>query len=88
MFFLRALKQQKDRLAAKIAREPEIERLHPDGVKILLEARRLGRITTGEAERLTAAPRPTVKTRLGELVKRGLLQREGQGRGAWYRPPV
>jgi len=50
-------------------------------------ARRLGRITTGDAEKLTGAPRPTVKTRLGELVKRGLLVRQGQGRGAWYGMP-
>jgi hypothetical protein len=61
---------------------------HPDALKILEEARRAGRITTGEAERLTGAPRPTVKTRLTELVRRGLLQRHGQGRGAWYGPPT
>lgn len=88
LFFLRSLKKQKDRLAEKIAREPVPEGLHPDAVKILEEARRLGRITTGEAEKLTGAPRPTVKTRLGELVKRGLLRREGKGRGAWYGPPL
>lgn len=87
LFFLRSLKKQKDRLAEKIAREPGAEGLHPDAVKILEEARRAGRITTGEAEKLTGAPRPTVKTRLGELVKRGLLVRQGQGRGAWYGLP-
>lgn len=86
LFFLRSLKKQKDRLAEKIVREPRHEGLHPDALKILEEARRVGRITTGEAEKLTGAPRPTVKTRLAELVKRGLLQRHGQGRGAWYRP--
>lgn len=87
LFFLRTLKKQKDRLAEKIAREPTLERLPLDAQKILLEARRVGRITTGEAAKLTGAPRPTVKTRLQELVKRGLLQREGEGRGAWYCPP-
>jgi Fic family protein len=86
LFFLRALKKQKDRLAEKIAREPALERLPLEAQKILLEARRVGRITTGEAVQLTGALRPTVKTRLQEMVKRGLLQREGQGRGAWYRP--
>lgn len=84
LFFLRGLKKQKDRLAEKIALEPAIEGLHPDSVKILEEAKRLGRITTGDAETLTGAPRPTVKTRINELVKRGLLVRQGQGRGAWY----
>ncbi len=87
LFFMRSLKKQKDRLAEKIAREPGAEGLHPDAIKILEEARRAGRITTGAAEKLTGAPRPTVKTRLGELVKRGLLRRQGQGRGAWYGLP-
>jgi len=86
-FFLRSLKKQKDRLSEKITREPEAEGLHPDAVRILEEAQRTGRITTGEAERLTGAPRPTVKTRLAELVRRGFLDRWGQGRGAWYGPP-
>lgn len=85
-FFLRALKSQKNKLAQKLDREPQVEGLHPDAITILEEARRSGRITTGEAEKITEAPRPTVKLRLGELVRRGLLQRHGQGRGAWYGP--
>ena len=88
LFFLRSLKKQKDRLADKIAREPGSEGLHPDALKILESARKAGRITTGEAEKLTGAPRPTVKARLTDLVKRGLLTRHGQGRGAWYAPPA
>jgi Fic family protein len=87
LFFLRSLKKQRDRLAEKIAREPVAEGLHPDAIKILEDVRRSGRITTGDAEKLTGAPRPTVKTRLGELVKRGLLVRRGQGRGSWYGLP-
>ncbi len=86
-FFLRSLKSQKDRLATKIAREPQAEGLHPDALAILEAARRNGRITTGEAQKLIDAPRPTVKMRLSELVKRGLLKRQGQGRGSWYGPP-
>jgi Fic family protein len=87
VFFLRSLKKQKDRLTEKVARDPGAEGLHPDALKILEEARRTGRITTGDAEKLTGAKRPTVKARLGELVKRGLLVRQGQGRGAWYGLP-
>lgn len=86
-FFLSSLKSQKDNLESKIAREPAVEGLHPDGLKILEFVRSKKRITTGEAEKLTAAPRPTVKARLAELVKRGLLVRQGQGRGAWYGLP-
>ena len=84
LFFLRLLKQQKDRLAAKIAHEERLEGLHPDALAILEQVRATGRITTSQAEKLTGAPRPTVKVRLSELVKRGLLMRHGQGRGSWY----
>lgn len=87
LFFLRSLKKQTSRLAEKIAREPQVEGLHPDAIKILEATRQAGRITTGEAEELTGAPRPTVKTRLSELVKRGLLKPQGRGRGAWYGLP-
>ena len=83
-FFLRSLKTQKDHLARKIEGDPGAEGLHPDALKILEEVKIRGRITTGEAEKLTLAPRPTVKTRLSELVRRGLLVRNGRGRGAWY----
>lgn len=88
LFFLRSLKQQKDRLAAKIAHESRLEGLHPDALAILEQTRAQGRITTGQAEKLTGTPRPTVKVRLAELVKRGLLARHGQGRGAWYGLPA
>ncbi|MFN0122036.1 MAG: Fic family protein, partial [Blastocatellia bacterium] len=88
LFFLRSLKKQKDRLAEKIARDPASEGLHPDALIILEHARRTGRITTAQAEKLTGAPRPTVKARLAGLVRRGLLQRNGQGRGAWYGLPA
>lgn len=86
-FFLRSLKNQKDRLATKINLEPKLEDLHPDSQKILEQTRANGRITTREAEELTGALRPTVKNRLSELVKRGLLVRHGKSRGSWYGLP-
>ncbi len=87
LFFLRSLKKRKDRLSDKIARKPQAEGLHPDALKILNEVRRTDRITTGAAEKITGVPRPTVKVRLAELVKRELLRPQGQGRGAWYGLP-
>ncbi len=87
-FFLRSLKQHKDRLAAKLALELRWEGLPPEALAILEETRRTGRITTGQAQILTGVPRPTVKVRLAELVRLGLLVRYGQGRGAWYGWPV
>lgn len=86
-FYLLSLRGQKDRLLNKINIEPQIEGLHPDSLKILEEARRNARITTGQAERLTSVPRPTVKSRLNELVRRGLLVKHGKGRGSWYGVP-
>ena len=88
LFFLRSLKQQKDRLVAKITAESRWEGLHPDAAAIMEHVRATGRITTRQAEKLLGAPRPTVKVRLAELVKRGLLSRHGQGRGAWYGLPL
>jgi Fic family protein len=83
-FFLRALKHQKDALQKKIEIEPGTDGLHPDSVKIIEYLKTTRRITTGEAEKLTQVPRPTVKSRLADLVKRGIIVRNGKGRGAWY----
>lgn len=83
-FFLRSLKKQKERLEAKIAQDPNMKGLLPESLAIVDYARSHGRITTGEAVKLTELPRPTVKTRLSELVRRGLLVPYGKGRGAWY----
>ncbi len=82
--FLRSLKKQKERLETKIAREPHLEGLPPDAIAILEHVRATGRVTTSKAVDLTGTPRPTVRTRLAELVKRGLLVPHGKGRGSWY----
>ena len=83
-FFLRSLKHQKDSLAMKIKVDSRLEELHPDSLKIIEHLKVARRITTSEAERLTLAPRPTVKSRLADLIKRGFVIRHGKGRGAWY----
>lgn len=84
-FFSRSLKSQKDKLSPQIIQTPQLENLHPDAIKILEHVKITCRITTQEAQKLTDAPRPTVKARLSELVKRKLLLRQSQGRGAWYK---
>ena len=87
LFFLRSLKEQKDRLAGKISQESRLEGLHPDALRILEHVRLQGRLNTSQAAKLTGAPRSTVKVRLAELVRHGLIARYGQGRGAWYGLP-
>ncbi len=86
-FFLKSLKHQKDRLEKKIEYDPGTDGIHPDSLKILEQLKVAGRITTRDAEKLTRAPRPTVRSRLADLLRRGLVVRHGQGRGAWYGIP-
>ena len=43
-----------------------------------------GRITMGEAIRLTDASRNTLKQHFRSLVERGHLNKQGGGRGVWY----
>lgn len=83
-FFLASLKAQKDRLAAKVDLRNPWENLPKEAVAIMEHIQQHGRITVGEAEKLLAIPRSTVKKRLADLVQSGFLTRLGQGRGTWY----
>ena len=85
IYFLRALKQQKDLLEKKIEREhillgdlPELSQ------KILELCREHGRVTVSEISRLTGVSRNTIKDHLTALTSKGHLKRHGAGRGTWY----
>ncbi|MEK7751508.1 MAG: DUF977 family protein [Acidobacteriota bacterium] len=85
IYFLRALQQQKLRLAGKMERERTLLGDLPElSVQILELAREHGRVTVAEAARLSGASRHTVKDHLKSLVERGHLVLHGAGRGAWY----
>ncbi|MFI4870322.1 MAG: Fic family protein, partial [Phycisphaerales bacterium JB061] len=85
VFFLRALKQQKARLEAKIEREKLMRASMPElAVTILDLAAEHGQISVGDIIRITETPRGTVKKRVTELVESGHLKLVGQGRGAKY----
>ena len=47
-------------------------------------AREHGRVTIGDAIRLTGANRNTLKRHFRALVERGVLNQHGGGRGVWY----
>jgi len=47
-------------------------------------AREHGRVTIGEATRLTGASRNTLKQHFRTLTENGTLNRHGSGRGVWY----
>lgn len=90
-FFLRCLKKQKDRLAAKI----ESLKIHSDtelptlSLTILELLRTRERLTINEIVALTGANQNTLKLRLRELVNAGRIHRHGKARATWYRlgPP-
>lgn len=85
VFFMRALQQQKRRLAVKVEREKAALSALPDlAVKILDYVRDNGRVTTRDMVRETGASPNTLKATFTSLVKKGLLVRQGGGRSTWY----
>jgi Fic family protein len=84
-FFLRCLKQQKDRLEAKIERERILAPTLPElSIKILGLLKEHERLTARDLRRLTRANPNTLKVRLRELVGNGYISRHGRARGTWY----
>ena len=84
LFFLRALQQQKNRLAIKIERERSAVTLSDLATKILDYARAQGRVATRDMVREYGASANTLKATFSSLVEKGLLVRHGGGRSTWY----
>ncbi|MEQ1719841.1 MAG: Fic family protein [Nitrosomonas sp.] len=88
MFFMRALQQQKRRLATKVEREKNaLFALSELAVKILDYVHDHGRVTTRDMVRETGASPNTLKATFSSLVEKGLLVRRGGGRSTWYSQP-
>ena len=88
MFFMRALQQQKHRLAVKVEREKNaLTALSELAVKILDYVQNHGRVTTRDMVRETGASPNTLKATFTSLVEKGLLVRHGGGRSTWYALP-
>ena len=84
-FFLRALAEQVRRLNRKVEREKLVLAPLPElSLQIVEFAREHGRITMGDAIRLTGGNRNTLKQHFRTLVERGHLGQRGAGRGVWY----
>jgi len=84
-FFLRSLAEQVRRLEKKVEREKIVLAAMPElQLQIVEFAREHGRITIGDAIRLTSASRNTLKQHFRSLVERGTLNQRGSGRGVWY----
>ena len=85
MYFLRALKQHKDRLQKKIERERLMaSSLPPLSLEILELAKEHGRLTIAQVIQLTGANRNTIKKHLRSLVSANHLAQHGKGKGTWY----
>lgn len=88
LFFMRALQQQKRRLAAKVEREKLVMATLPElAVGIIDHARQHGRVTIGDMIRATGASRNTLKEHFRRLVQQGHLVRHGTGKATWYALP-
>ncbi|NDU88511.1 MAG: Fic family protein [Ferrovum sp.] len=85
VFFLRSLAEQVRRLEKKIEREKIVLAAMPELSLLIVEfAREHGRVTIGEAIKLTGASRNTLKQHFRALVERRTLNQHGSGRGVWY----
>lgn len=85
VYFLRALKQQKDQLAKKVEAERVVLGALPELSLAILElVRAHGRVSVAEVASKTGANRSTIKDHIFALVERGQLVRHGAGRGTWY----
>jgi Fic family protein len=85
IFFMRALQQQKRRLAEKVEFEKRALSDLPDlAVKILDYVGKRGRVTSRDMVREHGASPNTLKRTFTSLVDKGLLVRHGGGRAIWY----
>lgn len=85
VFFLSSLAEQVKRLEKKIEREKIVLASLPElSLQIVEFAREHGRVTIGEAIKLTGTSRNTLKQHFRALVERGHLNQHGSGRGVWY----
>jgi Fic family protein len=85
LFFLRALQQQKRRLAVKVERERNVMAdLSELAIKILDYVRDQGRVTSRDMVREFGASPNTLKATFKALVNKKLLVRHGGGRSTWY----
>jgi Fic family protein len=85
VFFLRSLAEQVRRLNIKIEREKLVLAPLPSlSLQIIEFASGHGRITMGDAIRLTGVSRNTLKQHFRALAEQNHLKQHGGGRGVWY----
>jgi Fic family protein len=84
-FFLRSLAEQARGLEAMVEEERRLRDVLPDLSRRIVDfACAHGRITIGDAIRLTGVSRNTLKPHFKTLVQEGRLRQLGRGKGTWY----
>lgn len=84
LFFLNALKTQKEVLTKKINKEKIFIKLSRLSRQILELVKDHGELSISEIESITEANRNTLKKKLSELVKNKYLLTQGRGKGTRY----
>jgi Fic family protein len=85
VFFLSALQKQMEKLSKKIEREKILHSILPElSLQIIEYAREHGIVTIGGMATIAGVNRNTLKKHFSQLVKKGHLNLNGRGRGAWY----
>jgi Fic family protein len=86
-FFLQSLGRHKDVLLTKLERERLLEEsLSPLSSAILSLLQQHGQLSISELERLTGSNKNTLKVRLRELVRSGMISAVGRARATRYKP--
>jgi Fic family protein len=85
LFFLKALGQQMYRLRTRVEREKlMLGKMSDLAARIVKLTQEHGRLTIGDAVKLTGVSRNTLKQHFRALTNDGHLVLHGKGRGAWY----
>lgn len=86
LFFLRALKTQKDNLTRKIGQggPADLMDLPPLSLQLLELAKFEGRLTLSQATGSLKAKERTIRDHIQKLVKKGYLTKHGDRKATWY----
>ena len=85
LYFLRALRHQKNKLEAKVEQENLLLIQLPElSLQILQLVKSRGRATISDIVTITNANRNTIKKHLETLVRTKHLKKNGVGKGTWY----
>ncbi|MDR1879928.1 MAG: Fic family protein [Tannerellaceae bacterium] len=84
LFFLNALRNIQSQLMIKLEQSGSVSQLSPKEKSILAIIEHYSGIKSGEIAEKLSIPNPTVKRILSDLQTKGLIEKQGNGRGTSY----